>query len=74
MNSAKIYLRFSNSSDLFYMLEEQNQMVQDLGPQAQSTAADGMVRALTHIYTDARATQRESMKSDGGVRQGFQEE
>ena len=53
------------SSDLFYMLEEQNQMAQDLGPQAQSTTADGMIRALTDKYTDARATQRESMKSDG---------
>ena len=47
------------SSDLFYMLEEQNQMAQDLGPQAQSTTADGMIRALTDKYTDARATQRE---------------
>ena len=46
------------SSDLFYMLEEQNQMVQDLGPQPQSTTANGMIRALTDKYTDARATQQ----------------
>ena len=46
------------SSDLFYLLEEQNQMVQDLGPQPQSTPADGMIRALIDKYTDARATQR----------------
>ena len=52
------------SSKMFYMVEEQSQMVHDLCPQGQSATADGMVRALINIYTDARATQRKSMKSE----------
>lgn len=56
------------------MVEEQNQMVHDLCPQGQSATADGMVRALINIYTDARATQRKSMNQSRGVREGFQEE
>lgn len=54
------------SSELFYTLEEQNQMVRDLCPQSTSAIADRMVRAQVDIYTDARATQAESVKSDCG--------
>lgn len=52
------------SSELFYMLEEQSQMVHGLRPQSQSAIADRIVRALIDIYADTRGTQTESMTSD----------